>query len=291
MTGFGRGEQISDSCSWTVELRSVNHRFLDVIVKMPRACARFEERIKKQVSTYHARGRVEVFVNHSGEAVETTQLQVNLKLARQYYDCLKAMQDELQLNSAPDLALLAANRELFEAVQNEQSLEEVEEQWPNLSAALHAALQECKAMRAAEGMSLQQDMINRLDGFEQKVDDIRSAVPELLAMRQTALKERLDKLLTEVELEPQRLAQEVAIMTDKVDVTEELVRLSSHVEQLRGFLEMDEPVGRRCDFLLQEFLREVNTIASKINNSSIAHLTVEMKNELEKIREQIQNLE
>lgn len=291
MTGFGRGKNHSESAGWTVEVRSVNHRFLDISVKIPRAYSPFEERIKKIISASHARGRVEVFINQVGEADDTLRLQVNINLATQYRDCLKLMQDKLGLDSGPDLSLMAANRDLIETVHNEQSGEELEEQWSALDRALDGAVQECRSMRMAEGESLKQDIVQRLGGFEEKVEQIKAVVPELIDLRQAALKERLNKLLSEVELDPQRLAQEMAVLTDKVDVTEELVRLASHIGQFRGFLDMDEPVGRRCDFLLQEFLREVNTIASKINNSSIAHLTVEMKNELEKIREQIQNLE
>jgi len=157
--------------------------------------------------------------------------------------------------------------------------------------ALQEALTTCDRMRSEEGDAMAADLQERLSQFAGVVKKIETRIPELLLEREAKLKERLEKLLGNVQLDPQRLAQEVAILSDKTDVTEEIVRLDSHINQFRAFLESEEATGRKIDFLLQEFLREVNTMASKINDADIAHLTVDLKAELEKMREQIQNIE
>ncbi|MCI5157832.1 MAG: DUF1732 domain-containing protein, partial [Candidatus Electrothrix sp. AUS1_2] len=154
-----------------------------------------------------------------------------------------------------------------------------------------AALHDCTGMREREGRSLKEELLQRLENFAALVQQIEGMIPEVLAQRQQDLKKRIEKLLEGVDIDPLRLAQEAAIMADKADVTEETVRLASHINQFRNFMESEEAVGRRLDFLLQEFLREVNTLSSKISSSAIAHLGVEMKNEIEKLREQVQNIE
>lgn len=291
MTGFGRGESVGGGKRWTIEIRSVNHRYLDVNIKFPRFYTLLEERIKKEIAVLHSRGRIDLYINVEDEQETASAFKVDLLQAREYYKCLIAIKNELGLEGQPDLTMLAANRDLISSLTTEYDPATVEIQWPFLRKALHVALDECQDMRASEGLVLKQDLLERLAAFETIVAEIDGAVPDLLARRQAALKERLAVLLQDVNVDPARLAQEAAILADRVDITEELVRLRSHITQFRDFLNMTEPVGRRCDFLLQEFLREVNTIASKVNNSSTAHLTVDMKNELEKMREQIQNLE
>jgi uncharacterized protein (TIGR00255 family) len=167
----------------------------------------------------------------------------------------------------------------------------MDEEWRLISSALDAALKDCDIMREKEGQALLEDLLGRLAKFESIVRQIEASLPDLLQQRQNDLRLRVGKLLEGIDLDPIRLAQETAIMADKSDVTEEVTRLGSHIVQFRAFLASDEPVGRRLDFLLQEFLREVNTLSSKIANATIAHLGVEMKNEIEKLREQVQNIE
>jgi len=291
MTGFGRGESSSKGCSWIVELRTVNHRYLDIGIKLPRQFIGWEERIKKEISAYHVRGRVDAYVTFNDEGIETARLKADLKLAREYLTCLQEVAQKLSVPGEPDLTMLASFRDIITPVDEEAGGELLEELWPAYREALVAALDECRKMRQNEGEALQRDLQERLTSFQQKIDAIEQSLPEIMAKRESALKERVDILLSGVDIDPMRLAQEVAILVDKSDVSEEIVRLRSHVEQFQGFLNLDEPVGRRLDFLLQEFLREVNTIASKINNAETAHMTVGMKNDLEKIREQVQNLE
>jgi len=291
MTGFGRGEASGKRGSWIVELRAVNHRYLDIGIKLPRRFMSWEDRIKKEISSFHIRGRVDVYVTFNDEGAETYRLKADLRLAREYWACLKDIAEDLSIPGEPDLTMLASYRDIIASPDEEAGGELLEELWPALRAAIGAALEECHQMRQSEGEALQKDLLERLYSFQQKIDEIAQSLPQIMEKRETGLQERLDNLLSGVDIDPVRIAQEVAILVDKTDVSEEIVRLRSHVEQFQGFLNLDEPVGRRLDFLVQEFLREVNTIASKISNAETAHLTVGMKNDLEKIREQVQNLE
>ncbi|MCW5203936.1 YicC family protein [Desulfobulbus sp. US1] len=288
MTGFGRGESGNAERTWVVEIRTVNHRFLDQRVVLPSAFAALEEQIKKTVAGQQDRGRVDISVSLRGETSGGSQLHLDLDLARQYHACLQEMNTELGLGASIQISDLLTLRNII-AVQEQSP--DVDDEWPLLKEALLAALADCASMREREGGSLKEELLQRLDNFAALVREIEGMVPEVLEQRQQELKNRITKLLEGVDIDPMRLAQETAIMADKADVTEEVVRLASHIDQFRGFMESDEAVGRRLDFLLQEFLREVNTLASKISNSAIAHLGVEMKNEIEKLREQVQNIE
>ena len=247
-----------------------------------------EEQIKKTVAGQQDRGRVDISVTLRGETSGGSQLHLDLDLARQYHACLQEMNTELGLGVSIQISDLLTLRNII-AVQEQNP--DIDEAWPLLKEALLAALADCACMREREGGSLKEELLQRLDNFAALVREIEAMVPEVLEQRQQELKNRITKLLEGVDVDPVRLAQEAAIMADKADVTEEVVRLASHIDQFRGFMESDESVGRRLDFLLQEFLREVNTLASKISNSAIAHLGVEMKNEIEKLREQVQNIE
>ena len=291
MTGFGRGEATGENSSWVVEIRSVNHRYLDISNKLPRRFIGWEDSIKKEIASFHTRGRVDVYVTFKDEGVGEAKLKADLGLAREYLSCLKEISEDLSIAGEPDLTMVASYRDIISPVDDEIGGELLDELWPILKEAIVAALEECRNMRQREGEILQKDLLQRLVNFQQTIDNIEKSLPQIIEKRQNTLKERLDNLLSGVDIDPVRLAQEVAIIVDKSDVSEEIVRLRSHVDQFKGFLELDEPVGRRLDFLVQEFLREVNTIASKISNSETAHLTVGMKNDLEKIREQVQNLE
>ncbi len=288
MTGFGRGEALAEGRTWTVEIKTVNHRFLDQRVVLPRSFGGLEERVKKLISTRLDRGRVEVNIGVQGDISGGVSLQANMNLAEQYHRCLRQINEELGLGYHISLADMLTLRDVIR--QQEDSLDP-DAEWAVLSQAVTAALDECDQMREQEGQSLKEELSTRLQSFARIVDTIDEQVPEILEQRQQELKARIEKLLDGLDMDPVRFAQEAAYMADKADVTEEIVRLHSHIEQFEQFLAGDEPVGRRLDFLLQEFLREVNTLASKISNGSIAHLGVEMKNEIEKLREQVQNIE
>lgn len=288
MTGFGRGEASDADQTWTVEIRTVNHRFLDQRVVLPRAYGALEERVKKTVAAGQDRGRVEVSLALAGSGSTVPRLTVDMDIARQYHDCLQQLGEEFGLGGRIQLADMIDQRDIISLQEQNPDLDQ---EWPLVQQAVLAALAECRDMREQEGQALKQDLLDRLDHFTAIVKNIETGIPQVLKLRQEELKNRVMKMLDGMDIDPMRLAQETAIMADKADVTEEVVRLASHISQFRSFLNSDEPVGRRLDFLLQEFLREVNTLASKISNAAIAHLGVEMKNEIEKLREQVQNIE
>jgi len=288
MTGFGRGEVASGGRVWMAEVRCVNNRYLDLKIKMPNGYAVLEERVRKKVSGFHQRGRVDLLLAVNGDFSDLVKMHVNLELVRGYKLAMAQIAKELGVEAAIDLAFVASRPEVL--VQEQQN-EDIEAVWPLLEQALDQALVDCEAMRRQEGAALVRDLSARLQVFTQTIEKIEAGIPELLKQREQVLGERLQKLLGNVQLDEQRLCQEVAILADKTDVTEEIVRLQSHIGQFHSFLTEKEAVGRKLDFLLQEFLREVNTIASKINDAAIAYLTVELKSELEKMREQIQNIE
>lgn len=288
MTGYGRAEAESFGRVWTSEVKSVNNRFLDVKVKLPRSCSALEDRIRKKIGLYHQRGRVDFVLSVTGDFSDLVQVDVDLDLARTYRERLSSLAAELGIDDEIDLSMLVG---LPDVLTREQQPEDAESVWPQIEESIENALGQCLDMRRREGEALAADLSQRLELFGATLDSIEQAVPTIVADRESVLKERLDKLLTTVDIDPARLAQEVAIMVDKSDVTEEMVRLRSHIDQFERLLKSTEPVGRKLDFLIQEFLREVNTIASKINDAETAHKTVTLKSELEKMREQVQNIE
>jgi len=288
MTGFGRGEMEKAGRTWTAEIRCVNHRFLDLKIKLPRGYVALEDRIKKKVMDFHIRGRVDLIFNVHGNFSDLQKISINVDLATTYKNALAEMAEKMQIEDNTSLSQLASYPDVLVHQQQEEDLDIV---WEVIESALIEALNGCDRMRLQEGDCLLKDLEKRLESFSGNIDKVEEFVPQLIERRELHLKERLEKLLDNVQLDPMRLAQEVAIIADKTDVTEELVRLRSHMEQFAKFLDDEAAVGRKLDFLIQEFLREVNTLASKINDAEIAHITVELKSELEKMREQVQNIE
>lgn len=288
MTGFGRGEAAESGRTWVAEVRTVNHRFLDQRVILPRLFSAMEDPVKKVVAKVMDRGRVDITLSLLGVSPVEPQLVVNERVARQYYQCLHQLVSDYHLDGNIRLNDMLTLRDVITL---EEPRPDMEHEWQLISQALEDALVACNAMREQEGATLHDELMGRLGIFESIVSKIEENLPELQRQRETELRTRVEKLLDSIDLDPIRLAQETAIMADKSDVTEEVTRLHSHIAQFRVFLDAGEPVGRRLDFLLQEFLREVNTLVSKIANAGIAHLGVEMKNEVEKLREQVQNIE
>lgn len=288
MTGFGRGEFEKGGRVWAAEVRCVNNRYLDLKMKLPRGYSSLEEIIRKKVAETHLRGRVDLFVSVSGDFSDLQEVKVNLALAGGYRDALQTLSEEFGLESNVTPLALASYPDVLIREQKDEDLAVVSEM---VEKVVNIALESCDTMRAQEGAILAADLIARLTFFEKTVENIEKSIPELLEQRQKNLLERLEKLLANVQLDPARLAQEIAVMADKTDVTEEIVRLRCHIGQFRLFLAEGSGIGRKLDFLIQEFLREVNTLASKINDASVTHLTVDLKSELEKMREQVQNIE
>ncbi|MGB3209563.1 MAG: YicC/YloC family endoribonuclease [Desulforhopalus sp.] len=288
MTGFGRGEFERGGRVWAAEIRCVNNRYLDLKMKLPRGCASLEEKIRKKVAETHLRGRVDLFLSVSGDFTDLQEVKINIPLAESYRNALQSLSDEFALESNITAQTLVSYPDVLIREQQDEDLAIV---WEMVEKAIDAALESCDTMRSQEGKALAADLVARLAFFDKTIASIEESIPELLEQRQKHLQERLEKLLTNVQLDPSRLAQEVAIMADKTDVTEEIVRLRCHIGQFTLFLSEGVGIGRKLDFLIQEFLREVNTLASKINDATVAHLTVDLKSELEKMREQVQNIE
>ena len=288
MTGYGRAETGRQGKVWTVEVKSVNNRFLDTKVKLPRNYGALEDRVRKKAALYQQRGRIDLVVGVGGDFSDLITVEVNVNLARSYQERLSRLAEELGIDSRIDLPMLTG---LPDVISREQQCEDLDALWPLLETCIDSAFEQCVEMRVREGEALTADLVQRLKLFTTVLDSIENSIPQVVADRETALKERLEKLLAGIDVDPARLAQEVAILADKSDVTEEMVRLRSHIGQFQELLGSSEPVGRTLDFLIQEFLREVNTIASKINDADNAHRTVTLKSELEKMREQVQNIE
>ncbi len=288
MTGYGRGQAPAGEGAWVVELRTVNSRFLDYHMRLPHGLSALEDRIKKLLSAGLTRGRVNLTVNASGIVEAAPRLVLNKPLVAEYRRVLEELKAELGIEQEPGLMPFLHNRDL---IQQQEDGPDPDAVWAQLEPALSQALAETEAMRAAEGQALASDLSERLQVVEELFERAASRSEEVVNNYRQRLDERMAKLLANGEPDPQRLAQEVAIIADKADITEEAVRAASHLEQFRQFLEAKEPVGRKLDFLLQELNREANTMGSKTPDAEASQTIVDLKTELERIREQVQNIE
>jgi uncharacterized protein (TIGR00255 family) len=289
MTGFGRGEGSGYGYHFTVELKAVNHRFFEASVRLPRNLNMFEEKIRKILQGKIQRGRIDVFINVKETEEKKRLVKVDKDLALSYDKTLKELAIALNTSYATDIYRLAALPEVFSVEDPETDFELL---WEPLSQALDEALNGFIQMRQVEGERLAEDLAARLHTIMRAKDAVAGYSDTVVADYQNRLRERIQVLLSEnAILDEARLANEVAFFADRVSITEELVRLQSHIDQAQEALKSSEAVGRKLDFLVQEMNREINTIGSKANNLNIAQLVVQMKSELEKIREQVQNLE
>lgn len=288
MTGYGRGEESGPAGSVVAEVRSVNNRFLDVQARLPRELAALEPRVRKSVQERFSRGRFDVFVTRAA-AESALSYRLNAAAAGHYIAALTQLKNDFSLAGELDLALIAANRDIIAGA---EASEDAEVAWPLLSAALHQALGSLDGMRRTEGRALAQDIGTRLETISGLVAWIRERSPLTVEAAKRRLEDALIRLGVS-SVDPGRLAQEVAFIAERSDIAEEMTRLDSHLRQFRGLLDEDrgEAVGRKLDFLLQEMGREVNTTASKAADATISQTAVSIKAELEKIREQVQNIE
>lgn len=288
MTGYGRGEYGNETQRVVVEVRAVNHRYLDVSMRAPRALLPLEQEMKKLVAETVSRGRVDVSVQLEGAAGTQQLLQVDREQAARVCELLTGLRQDLNLAGPVDLqALLVFRDTVFLPASVQADLPAL---WEAVRPALEGALAELQAMQCTEGREIGRDVLQRIAAIGDSRATVERRAPEALAARQQALRERVQVLCSGAVPDEDRMLQEIALMADKSDITEELVRAGSHLQQLTGLLEGSGPVGRKFDFLLQELNREVNTIGSKACDADISLLVVEMKNELEKIREQVQNI-
>ncbi|MCI9580943.1 MAG: YicC family protein [Oscillospiraceae bacterium] len=288
MTGYGRAERTLDGRTVTVELRSVNNRYLDCNVRMPRLYLFAEEGFKAQVQKTISRGKVDVFITLEGAGTQALAVSVNRPVADGYYAALRELAELYALNGDIPISLLSQFPDVLLA---EKAEEDADQTAQEISAALTQALLDFDQMRTREGAKLEEDILSRAARIEELVEQVKSRSPETVSEYRARLEERMNEVLANLQLDPARILTEAAIFADKVAVDEETVRLTSHIAQLREMLSQGGAIGRKLDFLIQEFNREANTIGSKCSDMEIAGLVVEMKAEIEKIREQVQNVE
>jgi uncharacterized protein (TIGR00255 family) len=288
MTAFGRGQAMAEGYRFTVELRTLNHRFCDIRIKLPRKYSEFEEDIKKRLGSQFSRGRIEANVL-SDEALDKVQhLRVDAELAKKYNMLLLDLQEELGLEGGIRLEALLSFRDVFVIQEDEESRAQA---WLVLEMALDQAVTGCLQMRAEEGAAIASDLSDRLHQLQALANEVEGRAPLVVQASRDRLQKRIQDLLGEADLDEARLAQEVAFFAEKSDITEELVRFQSHTQQFQDLLEAGGPRGRQLEFLLQEMHREINTIGSKANDLDIAQRVIQIKAELERLREQLQNVE
>jgi uncharacterized protein (TIGR00255 family) len=287
MTGYGKGTSSSELGEISIELKTVNHRFRDISARLPVGLSSFESTIKKDIESVVSRGKIDAFIGFESAGEEKT-FEVNLPIARGYHLALTNLQKELSLKGDLSISQVASVRDVIKAKDLEVDQALLKEL---ILTALKQALTSLDEMRRAEGSSLSVDIKNRLSAIRNISKRVEEKQPELADHYMAKLKKRINELTGEINLDETRLIQEVATMADKSDVTEETVRLDSHIKQFEELLDTEVPVGRKLDFLIQEMNREVNTIGSKSGDSELSRCVVDMKAEIERIREQVQNVE
>ena len=288
MTGYGRFEGVIDGRNVIFEIRSVNHRFLELQCRTPRGCGFIEETIKKLVSEYVTRGKTDVYVSIEADDNLAAEVTLNRSLAEGYIKALRELRDSYGLSDDISVSTVARYNDLFtvrKAPENEEVLCAITEK------AGRIALESFVAMREKEGEKLRADVLSRCDKIISIVEQIEARSPELVKEYRERLYSRLSEVLGDTTIDPQRILTEAAIFADKTAVDEETVRLRRHIDQLRTMLSGNEAVGRKIDFIVQEMNREANTTGSKVSDAELAHKVVDIKAEIEKIREQIQNIE
>ncbi|MBU3126533.1 YicC/YloC family endoribonuclease [Clostridium tagluense] len=288
MTGFGRGNCEKDGKNFTIEIKSVNHRYFETNIRMPRALISFEDKIRKIIGEKVKRGKLDVFVTQGNYDKDDAFANLNEKLAESYMECFRVLKEKYNLEGDISVSQIAR---LPEVITLKQKQEDISETFDAIEQSLNEAIEALLFMREREGEKLLEDVITKCDFISGLVQKVKERSPFVFNEYKVKLTQRLNALSKEVEFDENRVAMEVAIFADKAGIDEEIVRLNSHIQQMRETLILDEPIGRKLDFIIQEMNRETNTIASKANDLEILNTVINMKSEIEKIREQIQNIE
>ena len=288
MTGFGRCEVQEAERKITVEMKSVNHRYLDVAIKMPKKLNFFEAAIRNELKNYIQRGKVDIFIAYEDYTDTNVCVKYNKELATEYMGYLNQMAEDFQMDNDVRVSTLSRYPEVL--TMEEQTIDE-EKLWQLLSKAIKGAAEGFVNTRIKEGENLREDLIGKLDGMLTHVDFITSRSPQIIAEYKQKLEDKVKELLEDAKVDENRLLMEVTIFADRVCVDEELVRLRSHIETTKDTLLKGGGIGRKLDFIAQEMNREANTILSKSNDLEISNHAIELKTEIEKVREQIQNIE
>ena len=288
MTGYGRAESSKGALEFSVEIRSGNNRFREIILRLPQSLQPSEDRIRSIVSSRLRRGRIEVSIQIKDNGDKGLNLELNRPLVRAYAAIFNELNEELGCDQPIDLSFFSQLKDTIIVKQDSVDLERI---WPDLKDVLDKALLSLETMRMDEGKALEEDFLLRLNRIKGDIEEIRNRAKVTVEEYRDKLIQKINKLIEGIDITEDRLMQEVALMADRSDITEELIRVESHLEQFRSYMNQDDVIGRRLDFLLQEINREVNTMASKAADSFVSQLVVDIKAELERLREQIQNVE
>ena len=288
MTGFGHAEAVTKERKITVELKSVNHRYLDLSIKMPRKLNVFEGQIRNLMKHYMQRGKVDVFITYEDYTAGNVSVKYNREIAAEYLKYLKQMEEEFSLENDIKVSGLSRYPEVLSM--EEQSINE-EETWHSLEGPLHEACGKFVKTREREGENLKNDLLVKLDGLENMVIKVQQRSPEIVHAYREKLEAKVHELLEDAQIDESRIAAEVILFSDKICNDEETVRLLSHIRGMKKILMEKEGVGRKLDFIAQEMNREANTILSKSSDLEVSDIAIDLKTEIEKIREQIQNIE
>ncbi|MGI6491571.1 MAG: YicC/YloC family endoribonuclease [Pelotomaculum sp.] len=288
MTGFGRGEAVAAGKKFTFELKAVNHRYSEIVLRLPRSLQALEDRIRKIIQASVARGRVDGYLSMEDCGEKSATVKVDKALAEAYYNAMKELQETLGISEEIQLKQLVSLPGVLVVVEPE---EDIEEWWPAVQAAVEAAVAQLVHMRTVEGAQLAKDLYDRVEQLNILNRNIMARSPLVVEEYRERLASRLNDFISDGTLTAERLCAEAAVFAERSSIVEENIRLESHLQQMKSSLNAEEPIGRKLDFLIQEMNREINTIASKANDLEISKAVVEAKSELEKIREQIQNIE
>ena len=288
MTGFGRCEIQSGEKKFTVEMKGVNHRYLDVNIRMPKKLYFFETAIRSYLKKYIQRGKVDIFVTYEDLSEGQMSLKYNEALASEYLDYFRQMEEKFGLENDVRISALSRYPEVF--TMEEQDVDE-EEMWNGLREALDGACVQFVSARETEGEKLREDLIGKLDDMKAVVEKIEERSPQILSEYREKLEEKVKELLADTQIDESRIAAEVVLFADKICTDEEIVRLKSHIDHMKSTLQAGEGSGRKLDFIAQEMNREANTILSKANDLTVSNYGIDLKTEIEKVREQIQNIE
>lgn len=288
MTGFGRCEIADKERKITVEMKAVNHRYLDVNIKMPKKLNFFESSIRTLLKEYIQRGKVDIFITYEDYTENNVILKYNQELAAEYVKYIRQMAEDFSLNN--DLQACTLSRYPEVLTMEEQTVDE-DALWATLEKAIRGAAEQFVETRIKEGNNLRDDLMQKLDGMIQHVDEIEKRSPEIIAEYRQKLQDKVNELLNDTQIEESRLATEVTLFADKICTDEETVRLKSHILATKETLSQGGSIGRKLDFIAQEMNREANTILSKANDLTVSDIAINLKTDIEKVREQIQNIE
>jgi len=288
MTGFGRGEAQEAGKQFLVEIKTVNHRYSDIFIKIPRQISFMEEKVRDLVSKSLFRGKIDIYISYENFGEESNSVSIDESLTRTYISALELLRDKYNLKDDISVSLVAKFPDILKVEKEDEDEEKI---WVPMKAAIEKALESLIIMRENEGKQLKVNLIERALFIEGILAEISVRAPEVVKEYKQKLENRIKELLEQQTIDESRLATEIAIFADRCSIDEEIVRLGSHINQLREALNSQQPVGRKLDFLIQEMNREINTIGSKANDLVITKNVVELKSEIEKMREQIQNIE